>query len=133
MKSITEIAKEWIGTPWVHNQSVKGIGTDCVGLILGIGKEYGVIPDNFYLPNYDRIPRQNNIIEFLNQQNYLKPINTVEPEAVMVFQVGKIAGHVGIAIGENQIIHADMNYGVQLVPINFYLNKIAAIYEVIHG
>jgi len=134
MKTITEIATEWLGTPWIHNQSVKGIGTDCVGLILGIGKEDGVIEPDFKLENYHRIPRQNEIIEFCNQQTYLKPIEILQPETVLVFKIGKIAGHVGISIDKDLVIHADNNYGVQLVPINFFLNKIAAKYEVIcHG
>ena len=30
-------ARDWIGTRWVHQASVKGVGVDCVGLALGVG------------------------------------------------------------------------------------------------
>jgi len=30
-------ARGWIGTRWVHQASVKGVGVDCVGLALGVG------------------------------------------------------------------------------------------------
>lgn len=31
-------AREWIGTPWHHQASVKGIGCDCIGLEVGVGE-----------------------------------------------------------------------------------------------
>lgn len=30
-------AREWIGTRWQHQASVKGIATDCIGLVGGVG------------------------------------------------------------------------------------------------
>jgi NlpC/P60 family putative phage cell wall peptidase len=30
-------ARSWINTRWMHQASVKGIGTDCIGLIGGVG------------------------------------------------------------------------------------------------
>ena len=30
-------ARGWIGTRWVHQASVKGVGVDCVGLAIGVG------------------------------------------------------------------------------------------------
>jgi NlpC/P60 family putative phage cell wall peptidase len=29
-------ARSWIGTPWHHQASVKGVGCDCIGLIRGV-------------------------------------------------------------------------------------------------
>ena len=33
---IVGVAREWIGTPYRHQASVRGIGTDCLGLIRGV-------------------------------------------------------------------------------------------------
>lgn len=42
---IVEIAREWIGTPFHHQGSVRGVGCDCVGLVRGVYRElYGVEP-----------------------------------------------------------------------------------------
>ncbi len=33
------IARTWIGTPYVHQASVKGAGCDCLGLLRGVWRE----------------------------------------------------------------------------------------------
>ena len=33
------IARSWIGTPYVHQASVKGAGCDCLGLLRGVWRE----------------------------------------------------------------------------------------------
>ena len=56
-EDIVKIAREWIGTPWVHQASVKGVGCDCVGMVRGVyteltGKTVGGAMDytrSFYL------------------------------------------------------------------------------------
>ena len=36
------IARGWIGTPYHHQASVRGVGTDCLGLVRGVWRElYG--------------------------------------------------------------------------------------------
>src|SRR5262249_34925030 len=42
-------ARRWIGTPYPHQASVRGIGTDCLGLVRGVwralhGPEAEVVP-----------------------------------------------------------------------------------------
>ena len=34
-----DIARAWIGTPYVHQASVKGVGCDCLGLLRGVWRE----------------------------------------------------------------------------------------------
>jgi NlpC/P60 family putative phage cell wall peptidase len=36
---IVEIARSWIGTPYVHQASLKGAGCDCLGLLRGIWRD----------------------------------------------------------------------------------------------
>ena len=36
---IIAIARSWIGTPYVHQASVKGAGCDCLGLLRGVWRE----------------------------------------------------------------------------------------------
>lgn len=40
---LVETAREWIGTPYVHQGSVKGVGADCVGFLRGVALEAGLI------------------------------------------------------------------------------------------
>ena len=51
--TIVKAARAWLGTPYHHQASVKGIGTDCLGLIRGIWRElYGPEPET--MPAYTR-------------------------------------------------------------------------------
>lgn len=46
MRSSAEIvaeARSWVGTPYIHQQRLKGAGVDCVGLILGVGRALDLI------------------------------------------------------------------------------------------
>jgi len=36
---VVQIARSWIGTPYVHQASVKGAGCDCLGLLRGVFRE----------------------------------------------------------------------------------------------
>jgi NlpC/P60 family putative phage cell wall peptidase len=50
---IVALARTWLGTPYHHQASVKGVGTDCIGLVRGVWRElYGCEPQP--LPAYTR-------------------------------------------------------------------------------
>jgi NlpC/P60 family putative phage cell wall peptidase len=42
-EAIVAAARSWVGTPFRHQQSTKGAGVDCVGVILGVGRELGLL------------------------------------------------------------------------------------------
>jgi NlpC/P60 family putative phage cell wall peptidase len=45
-EQIVTIARSWIGTPYVHQASLKGVGCDCLGLLRGIWRElHGTEPE----------------------------------------------------------------------------------------
>ena len=33
------IARTWIGTPYHHQASIRGVGADCIGLVRGVYRE----------------------------------------------------------------------------------------------
>ena len=41
MSLVVTEAKEWIGTPYRHQGMIKYAGTDCVGLVVGVGVNSG--------------------------------------------------------------------------------------------
>jgi len=36
---VVRLARTWLGTPYVHQASVKGVGCDCLGLLRGVWRE----------------------------------------------------------------------------------------------
>ena len=39
MNVVVEAARSWVGTPYVHRASLKGVGADCLGLLRGIWRD----------------------------------------------------------------------------------------------
>lgn len=112
-------ALEWLGTPWFHGQSLKGIGTDCVGFIAGVGIKVGFLPSDFILENYERIPRNNFLVKFI--ENILTRVEDNPRKGdVLVFRKSGVNGHVGIYLGDGEYIHADSINGVIKTYIHEY-------------
>ena len=38
-EEIVRLAREWIGTPYQHQASLKGVGADCLGFLRGVWRE----------------------------------------------------------------------------------------------
>ena len=52
-------ARGWIGTPYVHQASVRGAGCDCLGLLRGVWREViGAEPETppAYTPDWAELP-----------------------------------------------------------------------------
>jgi len=53
-KQIVEEARTYLGTPFHHQGRLKGIGVDCIGLLIGVGKKLGLITYDYIA--YSRYP-----------------------------------------------------------------------------
>lgn len=42
-QAVVDEARAWIGTPWHHQAAVKGVGSDCIGLLLGVAGALGLV------------------------------------------------------------------------------------------
>jgi NlpC/P60 family putative phage cell wall peptidase len=40
--AIVDEATSWLGTPWCHQASLKHVGTDCAGLVIGVARACGI-------------------------------------------------------------------------------------------
>jgi NlpC/P60 family putative phage cell wall peptidase len=131
---ITE-ARGWIGTPYVHQASVRGAGTDCLGLLRGVwratcGAEPEAVPA--YTPDWAEPDRQEQL--WAAAERWLCPLAPGQPEPgeVLLFRMraGSIAKHLGIAAragAEPSFIHAYTGHGVIESPLSHpWFRRIAA-------
>ena len=51
---ILAAARQWLGTPYLHQGRVKGAGVDCIGLIIGVAHDLKL--SNFDTLSYGRLP-----------------------------------------------------------------------------
>ncbi len=73
---IIAAARTWVGTPYHHQAQLKGVGVDCVGLILGVGKESGFmspdVDDRFAeFDGYSRVPNPRKMLR--GMELFLQP------------------------------------------------------------
>lgn len=119
-------ARSWIGTPYLHQASARGAGTDCLGLLLGIWREING-PEPEVVPPYTEDwaePGQQEVLQTAAQRWLVhKPLSVEAPGDVLLFRMkeGSIAKHLGVAaeIGpEGSFVHAYTGHGVIESPLS---------------
>ena len=130
-----EIVRSWIGTPYHHQASVKGIGTDCLGLVRGVWRElYGF--DTEVPPAYSRDWAEASGIETMLEAAS-RHLIAVDPRLigagdVVVFRIkaGMVAKHAGVMTSATEMIHAMEGGPVSEVAVtNWWRRRIAAGFQ----
>lgn len=120
---VTE-ARGWIGTPYVHQASCRGAGTDCLGLLRGVWRcLYGAEP--MAVPPYTADWGEAGGRELLQAaaRALLVPVTEAAPGDVLLFRMrdGSIAKHLGIAAevgAQASFVHAYTGHGVVESPLS---------------
>jgi NlpC/P60 family putative phage cell wall peptidase len=113
-------ARLWIGTPYLHQASVRGAGADCLGLLRGVwravlGEEPELVPA--YTSDWAEPSHREVLLDAAHRRLKPKSVGVSDIGDVLLFRMrdGSIAKHVGLQsnIGDHpQFIHAYTGYGV---------------------
>ncbi|NQW13216.1 MAG: peptidase [Rhodobacter sp.] len=120
------IARDWIGTPYLHQASVKGAGADCLGLLRGVWRGlYGAEPELVpaYSPDWSEPSRDEALWRAAERHLLSKAIGDAVSSDVLLFRMaaGSVAKHLGIAgrVGPDaSFIHAYSRHGVVESPLS---------------
>ena len=119
---IVRAARSWIGTPYRHQASLKGVGCDCLGLLRGVWREVvGAEPERppAYSPDWAEASGREALIEAA--MRHLVPVPHGVPEAgdVLLFRWRDHlpAKHCAIATGDGTMVHAHEGAAVAEVAI----------------
>lgn len=118
-------ARAWIGTPYVHQASLRGAGCDCLGLVRGVwralrGAEPAKVPP--YGPDWAETGGDEALWRALGQ--HLRPAGpTPEPGDVLLFRLraGSVAKHLGILTQTGpgaRFVHAYSGQGAVESPLS---------------
>lgn len=104
-------AREWIGTPYQHQASVKGAGCDCLGLIRGVWRAlYGGEPEAApaYTPDWAERAGEETLLAAAQRHLQELPIARASPGDVLLFRMDaqSPAKHAAILDEEERLIHA---------------------------
>lgn len=94
-------ARAWIGTPYVHQASARGAGTDCLGLIRGIWRRiYGCEPEVVpaYTPDWSEPAGHELLWQRAQAHLSQKPLGRAAPGDMLLFRMreGAVAKHLGV-------------------------------------
>jgi NlpC/P60 family putative phage cell wall peptidase len=110
-REIVAAARAWLGTPYHHQASERGVGTDCIGLVRGVWRDvYGF--DAEQPPAYSRDWAEASGDETLlaAAMRHLVPVeqNAISPGDVVVFRLrtGLVAKHAAILVTPASVVHA---------------------------
>lgn len=135
---IVGAARGWIGTPYRHQASCRGAGTDCLGLVRGIWREVlGAEPESVppYTQDWSEPAGEERLWQGARAHLIEKPAAAMCPGDVLLFRMrsGRIAKHLGIlARGgpEASFIHAYSGHGVVESPLSApWARRVAACFQ----
>jgi len=117
---VVTLARAWIGTPYVHQCSALGAGSDCLGLLRGVWRAlYGDEPEAVPAYSHDWSEPQGEERLLRAALRHLIPCapGLPVPGDVLVFRMrsGSVAKHLGIAserAGKPAFIHSYSGHGV---------------------
>ncbi len=120
MSVVVQAARGWLGTPYIHQTSCKGAGSDCLGLLLGVWREIlGDLPAPVpaYTNDWSEASGQERLLDAARAHMAEKPIQIATPGDVLIFRmrVGSVAKHVGLqtqVLPTPRFIHAYSGRGV---------------------
>jgi NlpC/P60 family putative phage cell wall peptidase len=108
---IITLARSWIGTPYQHQASLKGVGCDCLGLLRGIWRElYGSEPEAPppYTPGWAEDSKGDALTEAADRWLIRDENPSITPGSILLFRWRDHlpAKHCAIATEHDHIIHA---------------------------
>jgi len=132
---VVAAARGWIGTPYRHQASCKGAGTDCLGLLRGVwrevrGEEPEVVPP--YSMDWSEPARDEVLWRAAARHLKVKAPQDEAPGDVLLFRMrdGTVAKHLGLAaeIGARaSFVHAYSGHAVLESPLSLpWRRRIAA-------
>ena len=96
-------ARAWLGTPFHHQGRARGVGVDCLGLVIGVMRALGLTALDFDVTGYGREPL-NGLLRQGLEQHLLAGIN--EPGAVALVRWFREPQHVGILTADGTLLHS---------------------------
>ena len=124
----------WIGTPYLHQASLRNAGADCLGLVRGVRRELGY-PDEpmpAYAPGWGEVSTgEEPLLDAAHRLLVPRATRTPRRGDVLVFRMiaRGPAKHCGIALGPREFVHAQSGVGTVRAALSEpWLRRVAGVF-----
>jgi NlpC/P60 family putative phage cell wall peptidase len=102
-------ARTWLSTRWQHQASLKGVGTDCIGLIVGVARTLGIPEAAQFdacaeIKGYGREPEPGMLLRACSA--FLTPCRAPIAGDILLMRFVAEPQHFGIISAPDYMIHA---------------------------
>jgi NlpC/P60 family putative phage cell wall peptidase len=131
---IVAAARDWLGTPYHHGASVKGVGCDCLGLVRGIWRETcGPEPEHAgpYTASWYETSVSEKLLRAADRHFIQVGDLSAAPGQILIFRLrsGMAAKHMAIMSTLESMIHAQEGAPVSEVHMSsWWRRRIAGVY-----
>ena len=138
-EEIVRAARGWIGTPYLHQASLKGVACDCLGLLRGVWRELGEteppkIPA--YSQDWAEATGEETLYAGIARHARQIPCEDIAAGDIVLFRMmprgpAKHCGIVAEKNGRRTLIHARQNKRVSEEPFSaFWKSKLAFAFRI---
>lgn len=125
---IVSAARAWIGTPYHHQASARGVGTDCLGLIRGVWRDiYGFEAEAPppYSRDWAEAGGHETMLEAAARHLMPVPREMAMPGDVVIFRLraGVVAKHAAIIVSPTTMIHAVEGAPVSEISLSLWWRR----------
>ena len=134
-EDIVAAARAWIGTPYVHQASSRGAGTDCLGLVRGVYRDlYGEEPEipPPYSADWAEATGSETLAEAARRHLHERSVSARREGDLLLFRIRHHgpARHAAIASGSERMIHAYSGHNVVESQLgSFWLGRLAYVFS----
>jgi len=132
---VVDLTRQWIGTPYLHQASRKGVGCDCLGLVRGVWREiYKTEPAEAldYSSSWSEISTAERMLDAARCHLIEEDSQHLIAGNVLIFRMRRqsTAKHAGILSSPQHFIHAyEGNHVVENALSDFWKRRIAAVFR----
>ncbi len=133
-EDVVRVARNWIGTPYHHQASLRGVGTDCLGLVRGIWRDLyqreAEMPPR-YTRDWAEASGRETMLEAARRHMIEKQLADAAAGNVVVFRLrdGAVAKHAGVLTGLDTMIHAQEGApAAEVVLCRWWKRRIAGVF-----
>jgi NlpC/P60 family putative phage cell wall peptidase len=134
-EAVVAAARRWIGTPYHHQASVRGIGADCLGLIRGVWRDlYGEEAERppGYSRDWGEASGEETLIRAALRHLVAQDKASAGPGDVLIFRMraGAIAKHAAVLATPATMVHAMEDRFAAEIPFSaWWRRRLAAVYS----